>query len=161
MKRAKRQANLVTLCVRRQRKAWHSYKGCHWRKRNYPPSCPGAQVGDWGHRPHNWSSWAEEVLQGFYGHGTTFEMKVSLGKRTCRRVMKAYLTPKEERALKLLKTTHIKIGWMSCIVRRKTAARRCYHCLVSDHAATDLKGPNRSKGCLNVSVFPLRPWRVH
>ena len=41
-------------------------------------------------------------------------------KKPLRGMKKAFVRTEEARALKLLKATHIKIGWVSCRVRRKT-----------------------------------------
>ena len=56
----------------------------------------------------------------------------------------AYVDLKETWAFKLLKATHIKIGWVSCRVRKKTVAEWCYCCLGFGHMATDYRGPDRS-----------------
>ena len=48
-------------------------------------------------------------------------------------------------ALILLKATQIKIGWVSCRVRRKTELIRCYRCLVFSHMAANCRGPDRSR----------------
>ena len=44
------------------------------------------------------------------------------------------------RALKLLKATHIKIGWVIYRVRRKMGTNRCYCCLDFGHMAADCRG---------------------
>ena len=53
-------------------------------------------------------------------------IKVCRMKKTFRGTRKAYIMLEEARALKLLKVAHIKIGWVSCRVRRKTETNRCY-----------------------------------
>ena len=53
----------------------------------------------------------------------------------------------EARALKLLKGAHIKIGWVSCRVRRKKKVNRCFRGLGFGHIAVDCRGPDRSRCC--------------
>ena len=52
----------------------------------------------------------EDAISGFLGHGSELELKMSLRDHT----------KKTER-----KQTHIKIGWVSCRVRRKMEVNRC------------------------------------
>ena len=47
------------------------------------------------------------------------ELKVSLTKTPYRGNRKAYVLLEEVRVIELLKVAHIKIGWLSCRVRRK------------------------------------------
>ena len=72
---------------------------------------------------------------------------MSLSKTPYRGNRKAYVLLGEARALKLLKATHIKIGWVSCRVRRKKAVNRCFRCLCFGHIAVDCRGPDRSRCC--------------
>ena len=67
----------------------------------------------------------ENVVRGFFDHGSELDLKVSLTKRPYRENWKAYVLLEEVRALKLLKATHIKIGWVSCRVRRKMEVNQC------------------------------------
>ena len=53
----------------------------------------------------------------------------------------------EAQALKLLKATHIKIGWVSCRIRRNMDVNRCYRCLGFDHMAANCRGPDQSRSC--------------
>ena len=46
-------------------------------------------------------------------------VKVSLTRKPFRGTKKAFVRLEEARGLTLLKATHIKIGWVSCRVRRK------------------------------------------
>ena len=85
-----------------------------------------------------WSCLREEPSSG---------VDVSLTKRTFRGTRKAFVRMEEARALKLLKAANIKIGWVSCRVRRKTEVKRCYRCLGFAHMAADCRGPNRSRNC--------------
>ena len=55
----------------------------------------------------------------------TSELEVTMRRRPIRGTRKVFIKLEEARALKLLKTTHIKIGWICCRVRRKTVASRC------------------------------------
>ena len=61
----------------------------------------------------------EEALRGFFEQGLEMEFRVSLTKTPYRENRKAYVLLEEVRAIKLLKAAHIKIGWVSCRVRRK------------------------------------------
>ena len=72
-------------------------------------------------------------------------LKVSMMKRPFRGTRKTFVRLKEERALILLKATHIKIGWVSCKARRKTEINRCRYCLGFGHMAADCQGPDRRK----------------
>ena len=74
-------------------------------------------------------------------------VEVSLTKKPFRGTRKAFVKMEDARALKLLKAAHIKIGWVSCRVRRKTDVKRCYRCLGFGHMAADCRGPDRSRSC--------------
>ena len=82
-----------------------------------------------------------------FGQGTELELRVSSSKTPYRGNRKAYVLLEEARALKLLKGAHIKIGWVSCRVRRKKEVNRCFRCLGFGHIAADCRGPERSKSC--------------
>ena len=75
------------------------------------------------------------------------ELRVSLTKRPYRGVRKAYVLLEGAKALKLLKVAHIKIGWVSCRVRRKTGINRRYVYLGFGHMAADCRGQDRSMSC--------------
>ena len=46
---------------------------------------------------------------------------MSVTKKTFRGTRKAFIRLEEAQALKLLKMTHIEIGWVCCRIRRKTS----------------------------------------
>ena len=60
---------------------------------------------------------------------------------------KAYVLLEKARVLKLLKSVHIKIGWVFCKMRRKKEVIRCFRCLGFGHIAADCCGPDRSRSC--------------
>ena len=59
----------------------------------------------------------ENAVRGFFDHASELELKVSLTKRPYRGNRKAYVFLEKAWAFKLLKATHIKIGWNSCKAR--------------------------------------------
>ena len=59
---------------------------------------------------------------------------MSLSKTPYRGNRKAYVLLEEARALKVLKGAHIKIGRVSCRVRRKKEVNRCFCCLGFGHS---------------------------
>ena len=61
----------------------------------------------------------EDAVRNYFGQGPELELRVSLSKTPHRGKRKAYVLLEEARALMLLKGAHIKIGWISCRVRRK------------------------------------------
>ena len=89
----------------------------------------------------------ENAVRGFFDHASELELKVSHTKRPYRGNRKVYVLLEEARALKLLKTTHIKIGWVSCRVRQKMKINRCYRCLGFGHTGANCRGPYRSRSC--------------
>ena len=89
----------------------------------------------------------EEAVRGFFEQEPEIELTVSLTKRPYRGNRKAFVLLEEGKALKLLKAAHIKIGWVSCRVRRKKKINRCYRCLGFGHIAVDCRGPDRSRCC--------------
>ena len=89
----------------------------------------------------------EETVRSCLHEEQTSEVKASITKRPFRGKRKAYIGLEEARALMLLKVTHIKRGWVSCRVRRKTEINRYYRCLGFGHIVTDCQGPDRSKSC--------------
>ncbi|XP_033226687.1 cellular nucleic acid-binding protein homolog [Belonocnema kinseyi] len=54
---------------------------------------------------------------------------------------------KEERASRILRTGHLKVGCMPCKVRKKTMITRCFRCQGSGHVASSCKDPDRTKAC--------------
>ena len=84
----------------------------------------------------------EEAVRGFFEQESEIELTVSLTKRPYRGNSKAFVLLEEGKALKLLKAAHIKIGWVSCRVRRKKEINRCYRCLGFGHIAVDCRGPD-------------------
>ena len=67
----------------------------------------------------------EDAVRSFFNKEPELELRVSLSKTPYRGNRKAYVLLEEARALKLLKDAHIKIGWVSCRVRRKKDFNRC------------------------------------
>ena len=61
----------------------------------------------------------EEAIRRFFEQEPDLELRFSLTKTPYGGNKKAYVLLEEARVLKLLKATHIKIGWVSCRVRRK------------------------------------------
>ena len=89
----------------------------------------------------------ENAVRGFFQQGSEMELRVSLTKRPYRGNRKKYVLLEEARALKLLKTVHIKIGWVPCRVHRKKEINRCYRCLDFGHMAGNCQGPDCSRSC--------------
>ena len=94
-----------------------------------------------------WRTWnaevmeVEEAVRSCLNEESTSEVKVSMTKRPFTG------TRKEARALRLIKATHIKIGWVSCRVRRRTTASKCFRCLGCRHLADQCSDTDRSKSC--------------
>ena len=55
----------------------------------------------------------EEAVRSCLHEESTSEVKVSMTKRLFRGTRKAFIKLEETRALRLMKATHIKIGWVS------------------------------------------------
>ena len=72
---------------------------------------------------------------------------MSLRKTPYRGNRKASVLLEEARTLKLLKGAYIKIGWVSCRVRKKKEVNRCFRCLGFGHIAANCQGPDRSRCC--------------
>ena len=87
----------------------------------------------------------EDALRGFFDHASELEITMSLTKRPYRGNRKVCVLLEEMRVLKLLKATHIKIGWVSCRVRQKMEVNRCYRCLGFGHMTANYRGPNRGR----------------
>ena len=77
----------------------------------------------------------EEIISNFFDEEMATKMNVSLTRRPLRGIQKAYVTLEEAWAFRLLKTVHIKMGWVSCRVHRKTVTNTCHSCLDFSHVA--------------------------
>ena len=89
----------------------------------------------------------EDAVRSFFDQEPKLELRVSLSKRPYRGNWKAYVLLEEARVLKLLKGAHIKIGWVSCRVRRKKEVNQCFGCLGFGHIMADCRAPDRSRFC--------------
>ena len=89
----------------------------------------------------------EDAVKDFFDNASELKLKGSLTKRPYRGNRKAYVLLEEARALKLLKATHIKIGWVSWRGRQKMEVNRSYRCLGSGNMAANCQEPNLSKNC--------------
>ena len=87
----------------------------------------------------------KDAVRGLFDHGSELKLKLSLTKRPYRGNRKAYVLLKEAQAFKLLKTTHIQIGWVSCRVRRKMEVNRCYRCLGFGDIAANSRKSDQSR----------------
>ena len=96
-------------------------------------------------------TYTSETVREFCQQGPEMQLRLSMTERTYRGIRKAYVLPEESRALKLLKAAHIKIGWVSCRVRRKMETNRCYRCLGFGHMAADCWGSDRCGSCWKFS----------
>ena len=81
----------------------------------------------------------EDAVGSFFDQGPEMGFRVSLTKTPYRGNKKAYVLLEEARALKLLNVAHIKIGWVSCRVRRKNEVNRYLRCLGFGHIAADCR----------------------
>ena len=79
----------------------------------------------------------EDAVRSLFDEEPELELRVSLSKTPYRGNRKAYVLLEEARVLKLLKVAYIKIGWVSCRVRRKMEVNRCFCCLGFGHIAAD------------------------
>ena len=79
----------------------------------------------------------EDAVKSFFDQEPKLDLRVSLSKTHYGGNRKTYLLLEESRALKLLKRTHIKIGWVSCRVRRKKEVNPRFRCLGFSHIAAD------------------------
>ena len=100
----------------------------------------------------------ENAVKGFFDHASELELKVSLTKRQCQGNRKAFVLLEEVWALKLLKATHMKIGWIACRVRQKMEVNRCYRCLGFSHIAANCRGPNRRRTYFTFLLYLLLWW---
>ena len=71
-----------------------------------------------------------EAIQSCLQEDPCSGVKVFLTRKPFRGTKKAFVRLKEAPAQTLLKANHIKIGWVSCMVRRKTEINRCYRYLL-------------------------------
>ncbi|CAB0043928.1 unnamed protein product [Trichogramma brassicae] len=53
----------------------------------------------------------------------------------------------DELAAEALKLGHLRVGWVSCRVRERAEASRCFRCWEFNHVAARCAGPDRSKLC--------------
>uniref|UniRef100_A0ABD2WN04 CCHC-type domain-containing protein n=1 Tax=Trichogramma kaykai TaxID=54128 RepID=A0ABD2WN04_9HYME len=53
----------------------------------------------------------------------------------------------DELAAKAIRLGHLRVGWVSCRVRERAEASRCFRCWEFDHVAARCVGPDRSKLC--------------
>ena len=79
----------------------------------------------------------ENAVRSFFDLEPELELRVSLSKTPYRGNWKAYVRLEEARTRKLHKGAHIKIGWVSCRVRRKKEMNRCFRCLDFAHIAAE------------------------
>lgn len=54
----------------------------------------------------------------------------------------------EKAANKLLSLQHLRVGWVSCRIRRRVEVPRCFRCLGYGHSSRNCGGPDRGKNCL-------------
>ncbi|KAL7293226.1 hypothetical protein TKK_0013366 [Trichogramma kaykai] len=53
----------------------------------------------------------------------------------------------DELAAKAIKLGHLRVGWVSCRVRERAEASRCFRCWEFGHLVARCVGPDRSKLC--------------
>ena len=88
----------------------------------------------------------EDAIRSYFDQGLKMlKLKVSLSKTPYRGNRKAYVLLEEAKALKLLKGAHIKIGWVSCRVRRKKEVNRCFRWLRFGHIAPEAIGEGSTR----------------
>ena len=87
----------------------------------------------------------EEAMKSCIHGDLSLKLKVSLTRRLFRESGKAFVELKGARDLRLLKANYIKIEWLSCMVRRRAVASRCYRCLGFGHMAAQCGDPDRSR----------------
>lgn len=88
-----------------------------------------------------------EALQRHFGESLTGKVKVDMTKKVYRGTLKAFVELREELAARLIRTGHLKVGWVSCRVRKKAEATKCYRCHGYGHLAAQCEGPDRTKCC--------------
>ncbi|CAB0037466.1 unnamed protein product [Trichogramma brassicae] len=62
----------------------------------------------------------------------------------------------DELAAEALKLGHLRVGWVSCRVRERAEASRCFRCWEFDHVAARCAGPDRSKLCYRQAAIWVR-----
>ena len=102
---------------------------------------PHGRGGDIGHRSHRGGRRSSR------GSPEPQLPNLSLTRKPFRSTKKTFVRLEEAPAQSLLKANHIKIGWVSCRVRRKTEINRCYRCLGFGHMAVNCREPDRSRCC--------------
>lgn len=71
------------------------------------------------------------------------DIKVFLTKTNSREQKMAFVEMDETGARQVLKSTHIKIGWINCRIRRAIVVTRCFRCFGYGHRQADCKGKDR------------------
>ena len=92
----------------------------------------------------------EEVkaaLKVFSGAETGGYLKINMTKKTRWGTLTAFVETEEPFAAKLVEAEHIKIGWVSCSVRRHETVARCFRCHGFNHMAADCNSTDRGKIC--------------
>ena len=116
-----------------------------------PVSVSATLSQDWdedgGHSSQHGGRGCRRGCKGLFWPWVVGDPNVSLSKRPFRDNRKAHVLPEKVRALKLLNGTHIKIGWVSCRVRKKLVVNRYYHWLGYGHIVVNFQGPDRCVGC--------------
>ncbi|CAH1107093.1 unnamed protein product [Psylliodes chrysocephalus] len=82
----------------------------------------------------------EEIIEG--GEIEVKSLRETIGGRQT-----ALILVDEEKAQKILREGHVKVGWTSCRVRERIAFEKCYKCWGIGHKALNCKGPDRSDRC--------------
>ena len=93
-----------------------------------------------------------EAVRSYLREEPYSEVEISLtrtpfrgSRKSFRGTRKAFVRLEEARALTLLKATHIKNGWVSCRVGKKTEISRSYSCLGFGHMAANCQGPDTGR----------------
>lgn len=60
---------------------------------------------------------------------------------------RAFIRAPSECFGQIAENNRIRIGWVSCRIRRRSMPTHCYRCWSSDHLSSQCKGPDRSKHC--------------
>lgn len=79
-------------------------------------------------------------------------IQVRLTKPNIRQQRLAFIRLEESVALKILEVGRIKIGFVSCRIRRSIELRRCFRCLAFGHYSSNCKGQDRSKNCFRCGI---------
>jgi len=75
-------------------------------------------------------------------------LKVWLTKPNQRQQRMAVVELSEKHANKLLSLQHLRVGWVSCRLKRRVVVQRCFRCLGYGHSSRNCGGPDRSANCL-------------